>query len=125
MNKKYTRLIAAIVFVAAASAIAASVARSGSPPVGPLPAGHVSTIKTTHGDLVAIALPARGGGKVWRVARTYDGSVVKELREANVGASVVIVLAARGVGHTRVAYALTRGERSTAYEARIFDITVR
>jgi hypothetical protein len=117
---------ATVAFATAFSAAAiAGVAHADAPPVGRLPAGHVSTIETARGDLVAVALPARPGGKVWRVARSYDASVVQELREADVGRTVVVVFAARARGTVRIVYALTRGERAKAFEARTFVVVVR
>ncbi len=115
----------ALIAVGIAVGVGASAARSDAPPVGPLPSGHVSTITTTRGDLVAIALPSGRNGNVWRVARPYDSAVVREAQEANVGNTVVIVFKARKPGQTRVIYALTHGEQSRALAARSFQIRVR
>src|SRR5947209_17872215 len=54
-------LAAAFGFPAAASA----------PPVGALPAGPTAVIKTQAGELVAVSLPQRANGRVWRIARAF------------------------------------------------------
>lgn len=110
---------------AAAFAVLAGAALADSTPVGPLPAGPASTIQTRQGQLVAFALPARPAGRVWRVARAFDGHVLQQVSEANVGANVVLVFKATGRGTTTVWFGLTRGERATAYESRRFDVQVR
>jgi hypothetical protein len=46
----------------------AAVALADSVPIGSLPAGPVATIEVQHGELVALALPRRNVGRVWRVA---------------------------------------------------------
>jgi hypothetical protein len=114
-------------FVAAALA-AGSLAAAGlasAPPVGPLPNGPSSTIETQRGQLIAFALPHRTGGRVWRIARTFDGRVLHQVSEADVGSSVVLIFNATGRGTTTVAFGLTRGERSKAYESRTFTVRVR
>jgi hypothetical protein len=104
----------------------AAVALADSSPIGPLPSGPVASIEAQRGELVALALPERGQGRVWRVARTVNGSVLRQVSEANVGASVVIVFRARGVGATTVSLALTKSDTSaTALESRRFHIRVR
>ena len=82
--------------------IGASVAQAGATPVGAAPKGPVTTITTTRGELFAIALPKAGAatGLVWRVARQYNGKVVDEVSEADVGSSVVIVYKALAAGKT-------------------------
>jgi hypothetical protein len=116
--------------VAAAAALAVGTAftstgRADSTPVGPLPAGPTATIQTQKGQLVAFALPRRTGGRVWRVARAFDSGVLRQVSEANVGSSVVLVFRATGKGKTTVSFGLTRGERAKAYESRRFALTVR
>jgi hypothetical protein len=85
-----------------------------STPVGPLPAGPVSTTITKRGQLVAVALPQprRGAGLVWRLARSYDSRVVRQVSEADVANSVVLVYRVVGRGNTSLVFALTRGEAS-------------
>ena len=104
----------------------AATAFADSTPIGPLPAGPVSTIEAQHGELVALALPKRAGGRVWRVARPFNASVLQQVTEARVGSSVVLVFRAGSVGHTTVSLALTKGDASAkALESRRFTIRVR
>jgi hypothetical protein len=106
------------------SAVLAASAAASSPPVGPLPAGPTQTIRTSAGSLVAVALPHDAKGRSWRLARNVDPKVLREISEADVGASVVIVYRAAGKGHVTVSWALTRGETAHAYAARRFAVTV-
>ena len=89
-------------------------ARAGSTPVGPLPAGAVSTITTTPNQLVAVALPhaRRQSGLAWRLARRYDSHIVRQISEADVGANVIVVFKIVGRGNTSLVFALTRGDTS-------------
>jgi hypothetical protein len=107
---------AALVFAAAGGAVA--------PPVGPLPAGPTTTVSAKRGTLVSVALPARAG-KSWRVARQYNSNVVRQVTEAYVGNTVVVVYRAVGRGTTRVVFGLTRGETKKAYASATYAITVR
>jgi hypothetical protein len=109
---------------AAVAAIVVGAAFASAPPVGPLPAGPSSTIKTTKGQLVAFALPHRSGGRVWRVARPFNSSVLRQVSEADVGKQVVLVFQATGSGTTTVAFGLTRGETAKAYESRRYTVSV-
>jgi hypothetical protein len=95
--------------------VGAGVARADSTPVGPLPAGPVSTVTTKKGQRVAVALPraSAASGLVWRVARSYDSRVVRQLSEADVGSSVVLVYRVAGTGSTSLVFALTRGDTSS------------
>lgn len=92
----------------------ASGARADSKPVGPLPPGPVTTISTAPKQLVAVALPraASRSGLVWRLARRYDSSVVREISEADVGRSLVVVFRVVGRGNTSLVFAMTRGDAS-------------
>ena len=108
--------------VAVAAGALASQGVASAPPVGQLPSGPTSTIRTQPGQLVAFALPHRAGGRVWRVARAFDSHVLQEVSEADVGTSVVLVFKVTGAGETTVAFGLTRGERSIAYESRRFTV---
>ena len=104
----------------------AIVALADSTPVGPLPAGPAAAIDVQRGELVALALPRRSGGRVWRVARRFDANVLRQVSEARVGASVVLVFRARTVGHTTVSIALTKSDASAkALESRRFRVRVR
>lgn len=115
-----------VVAAACAAAIgAAAAAQASSPPVGPLPPGPHATLTTKAGELVAVALPHRSGGRVWRIARPFDGSVLREVSEADVGSNVVIVFKAVRPGALTLSYALTRGETTRALEARTFAVRIR
>jgi hypothetical protein len=89
-------------------------AQAGSTPVGPLPAGPVSTITTSSNQLVAVALPhaPRQSGLVWRLARHYNSHIVRQISEANVGANILVVFKVVGRGNTSLVFALTRGDAS-------------
>jgi hypothetical protein len=95
-----------------------------APPVGTLPKGPVTTIRTTAGSLVAVALPHRANGLVWRLARGVDPKVLREVSEADVGKDVVVVYRAVGTGQVRLAYGLTRGETRGARASLTFAVTV-
>lgn len=85
-----------------------------STPVGPLPAGPVATIKTEPNQLVAVALPrsSTSSGLVWRIARPYKTTVLRQISEADVAANVVLVFKVSGRGTTALVFALTRGDSS-------------
>ena len=117
--------IAAAVVAVAAAATFVTAGRADSPPVGALPSGPTSIIQTQKGQLVAFALPKRPAGRVWRIARTFNSSVVRQVTEGNVGNTVVLVFKATGRGTTTVVFGLTRGETSKAFESRRFTVTVR
>jgi hypothetical protein len=104
----------ATVVVGVALAIAAS-AGADSTPIGALPPGPVSMITTSPNQLVAVALPhaAKKSGLVWRIARRYDSTVVRQVSEADVGANVVLVFKVVGRGNTSLVFALTRGDTSS------------
>lgn len=94
--------------------VAAAAGRADSTPVGALPAGPVATSTTAPRQLVAVALPraSNQSGLVWRIARRYDSSIVRQASEADVGANVVIVFKVIGRGRTSLVFALTRGDTS-------------
>ena len=116
--------LAGLAIVVAACATAGS-ARATAPPVGPLPPGPVGSVVVQKGQLVAFALPHRPGGRVWRIARPFNSRVLSQVSEGNVGASVVLIFRSLATGTTTVAFALTLGERSKAYESRVFTVRVR
>jgi hypothetical protein len=116
-------LMLAVALVAVATA--ASLGLADSTPVGPLPAGPTSTIETQKGQLVAVALPRKASGRVWRIARTFNAKVVRQVSEANVGPNVVLVFRVVGSGTTRLVFGLTRGETAKAFEARRFVVRAR
>src|SRR3954453_7103106 len=104
----------------------AAVALADSAPIGPLPPGPVASIAAQRGDMVAVALPQRSGGRVWRVARPINDNILHQLSEANVGASVVIVFRAHNAGATTVSVALTKSDTATtALGSRRFRVRVR
>jgi hypothetical protein len=103
---------------------AAVLALTAAPPVGKLPAGPITTVSTTTGERIAVALPHRVG-KSWRVARAFDSAVVRQVSEADVGHDVVLVFRAVAPGRTTIRFALTRGETAKAYASRTYSITVR
>lgn len=111
---------------AAGAAALALVLPAGAtaPPVGPLPKGPVTTIRTQPGSLVAVALPHRSGGLVWRLAHRVDQKVLREVSEADVGNDVVVVYRAVGSGRATIAYGLTRGETSRAHASLTFAVMV-
>ena len=97
-----------------AGLVAAGGAAADSMPVGPLPTAAATRVTTAKGSLVAVALPAQPTrtGLVWRVARPLDARLVKQVGEADVGASVVLVFRVVGRGRTSLWFALTRGDAS-------------
>ena len=106
--------LAAIVVFFTLGAGAAIGARNDAAPVGPLPAGPTATTTTKPGLLVAVALPhaAPKSGLVWRIARRYNSKIVRQISEADVGRSVVLVFKVVGRGDTSLVFALTRGDAS-------------
>ena len=116
------RALIVTLVLAGALTVAAS---ASAPPVGALPPGPVSVIQTQKGELVAVSLPARANGRVWRIARGFNGNVLVQAGEADVGKSVVLVFKAKALGTTTVAFGLTKGETAKAFESRRFEIHVR
>ena len=113
--------------VAVLAFVAAGTAAADSTPVGPLPTPAVTKVTTAKGSLVAVSLPARpaGTGLVWRVARPLDTRVVRQVGEADVGPSVVLVFRVVGRGRASLHFALTRGDASPkAVRAVRYDVRV-
>ena len=113
--------------VAVLAFVAAGTAAADSTPVGPLPTPAVTKVTTAKGSLVAVSLPARpaGTGLVWRVARPLDARVVRQVGEADVGPSVVLVFRVVGRGRASLHFALTRGDASPkAVRAVRYDVRV-
>jgi hypothetical protein len=124
--EQYVARLLITLFAVAALCGSAAVAFADSTPVGPLPAGPAASIDVQHGELVALALPQRSAGRVWRVARPFDATVLRQVSEASAGASVVLVFRARSAGRTTVSIALTKGDTSAkALESRRFLVRVR
>jgi hypothetical protein len=111
--------------VAAALLAAGAPAEASAPPVGPIPKGPVASVTTQRGQLVAIALPRKANGLVWRVARRVDPSVLRQVSEADVGRSLVVVFRAAGSGTARVVFALTRGETPRALASVTHTVRVK
>jgi hypothetical protein len=99
-------------------------ALAAAPPVGPLPPGPTTQITTKRGEVVAIALPPQPNGRVWRLKGSIDTHIVREVSEANVGSTVVIIFKTTGRGTATLSYGSTRGETAKAFSARRFRITV-
>lgn len=114
-----------VLITAATVAVAVSPAEATAPPVGKLPKGQVATVSTERGALVAVALPRQAKGMVWRLARQVDPRVLRQVSEADVDSSVVVVFRAVGRGKSRIVFALTRGETAKAYAAVTQVVTVR
>ena len=110
---------------AAAACVSTGVASASAPHVGKLPKASLTTVSVARGGLVSVALPARAPGFVWRLARPFDGKVVHEVGEADVGANVVVVFGTGQPGSTKLVYALTKGETPKAYKAIEYKVVVR
>jgi len=118
------RSVSLLIAVGIVLALSSGAARADSPPVGSLPKAKVIHQSVERGALVAVALPI-APGKVWRVARPYDASIVGELEERTLNSSIVIVLKTRARGRATITYALTAGETSsTALRAITVDLHV-
>jgi hypothetical protein len=129
MTPTFTRSIKAMLGLAIATAVAcaatAGAAQTDSTPVGPLPAGPTSTVATQKGELIAVALPHRSGGRVWRIARSFDTRVIRQVGEADVGSAVVLTFKATGKGSAVLRFGLTKGETAKALESRRVMVAVR
>ena len=125
MPRSNGRLIAGVSVAVAAAAMLAGAGLADSTPVGPLPNGPTSAIQSQKGELIAVALPRRGNGRVWRMARPVDARVLRQVSEANVGKNVVLVFRASGSGSATLSFGLTRGETAKAYESRRYTVRVR
>ena len=125
MLRRRSTIAALVVAACIGSAALAGSSHATAPPVGPLPSGPTAAIQTDTGELVAFALPRRANGRVWRIARSVNAHVLRQVSEAEVGSQVVVVFKAAGRGTAVVAFGLTRGERPQAFESRRFTVTVR
>jgi hypothetical protein len=111
--------------VFALAAIWAGPALASAGPVGPLPNGPTTAVHLVVGKTYTARLPQpKVAGRVWRIARPFDGKIVTETREAETKQQVLITFRAAGKGSTRVVFALTRGERAHAYAAHTFSFKV-
>ncbi|MFL5955074.1 MAG: hypothetical protein ACJ76I_13310 [Gaiellaceae bacterium] len=112
--------------MAATLAAAPLAAPTSATPIGPLPSGPTSVIQTQKGELVAVSLPNRANGRVWRIARAFNAGVIAQVGEADVGTTVVLVFKATGTGTTTLSFGLTRGDTGRkAFESRRFQVHVR
>ena len=104
----------ALAIAASVAALVTPAALADSTPVSPLPPGPVTTMTAAHGTLVAIAMPRRKAstGLVWRIARPVDPRVLRQVGEADVGPTIVLVFRAVGRGNATVVLALTKGDAS-------------
>src|SRR3954447_20818297 len=108
--------------------VVAARAAADSTRIGSLPKGPTTSVATQRGQLVAVALPSQRAstGLVWRMARAVDPKVLRQVSEADVGSSVVVVFRATGAGTAKVAFALTRGDASPkAVKAATWVVEVR
>jgi len=115
----------ALAVIAVATGAAASTALSDAPPVGPLPDGPTKTVSLAAGRIFEATLPKPAArGRVWRIARAYDSSVVRQVREGETARAVWVTFRAVAPGATTVVFALTRGETRHAEAARRFRLVV-
>ncbi len=122
-----TTSLAGIVVIATSLALPA-LARADSTPVGVIPKGPVTFISAPRGGRVAIAVrrPSASSGLVWRIARAIDPATLRQVSEASVGDSVVIVFRAVAPGRVSVVLAATRGDASSkALRSATFEVRVK
>jgi hypothetical protein len=128
MNRKHAvRTLVCGATIALSLSIAAT-AWADAAPIRPLPEGPKTTVIVNHGSLLAVAVPRprSSTGLVWRLARRIDPAIQRQVSEAEVGPSVVLVFRATGIGTARVALALTLGDGgSTAVRAAFYSVRVR
>ena len=110
---------------AAAALLLAGAASASAPPVGKLPAGPLHTIAVVRGQVVAVALPHRANGLVWRQASGFGSKIVRERSEGDVGKDVVVLFDTLRRGTVTIAYGLTRGDTTGARASLRFRVTVK
>ena len=107
------------------AAIAAATALASAGPVGPLPNGPTTSVRLTVGKTYTARLPKpKVAGRVWRIARPFNGKVVSETREGETKTQVWVTFRATGKGSTRIVFAMTRGETAHAYAAHTYSFKV-
>ena len=114
--------------IAAFAAFAAAAANADSTPVGKLPKTSVTSLSTTKGSLVSIAVPAQlpPTGLVWRIARPLKSGVVTQVGEGEVSGATVLVFRVVGRGKASIVLALTKGDASPSAVAAVrYAITAR
>ena len=107
--------IALAVSVTTAAALITPAALADSTPIKPpRTVGTTTTWTAPRGSLLAIAAPRRhpSTGLVWRVARPINQAVLRQVGEAEIGPSVVLVFRTIARGKATVALALTKGDTS-------------
>ncbi len=110
---------------AVSAALLVPAATASAPAVGPLPKGTTKTISVKPGATFTATLPKpRVAGRVWRIARAFNGAVVTETHESDSGANLVVRFKARKAGSTKIVFAMTLGERSHAYAAVTYAVRV-
>ena len=111
--------------VSVVAAILAVAAFASAPPVGQLPKGPVTFVQLAVGKTYTVKLPQpKVAGRVWRIARPFDGKVVRETREAETKQQVLVSFRTVGKGTTSVIFAMTLGERSHAYAAHTYRFVI-
>ena len=109
----------------AVAAVSAATALASAGPVGPLPNGPTTAVHLAVGKTYTARLPKPTvAGRVWRIARAFNGKVVSETKEGETGKQVWVTFRATGKGSTRVVFAVTRGETAHAYAAHTFSFAV-
>ena len=79
-----------------------------------------------RGDqVIAVALPHRPNGLVWRQASGFGSKIVRERSEGDVGKDVVVLFDTLHRGTVTLAYGLTRGETTGARASLRVRVTVR
>jgi hypothetical protein len=119
-----TKLLPSLAAVAALAA--AGTAGATAPPVGPLPAGPTSTVRSVPGGFFTVRLPKPSvAGGSWRIARPFAARVVEQASERTTAdGGVAVGFRAVGTGSTRIVFALTKGETAHAYASRTFRVVV-
>ena len=127
MTRNRIATLAATALAVLVAGAASASAPSSSTPVGPLPDGPVTTVVTKRGQYVSVSLARQSPrtGLVWRLARRVDARVLRQVSEADVGPTVVVVFRAVGKGKATIAFAATKGESSgTAVKAATTRVSV-
>ena len=122
-SRAHRRVLVAFLLVGAVLSSAVAALASATP-VGPLPNGPVRSVVARANTTFVVNLP-KHAGLDWRIARSYRGSVVRQLDEGETASRVWLRFKAVAPGTTSLVFALTRGERGHAFAARTYGITVR
>jgi hypothetical protein len=113
-----------MLLLALIASAAALLPPAAAPPIGPLPAGPTTIVAAQTGQLVAVALPRRSGGRTWRIARVFDSSILHQVSKVASGSTVVVVFRTTRAGGATLAFALTKGESPKALESRTYRVRV-